>query len=74
MEKTVMLTTKFLSVDRLLSLCTTCLHKDLGMPTCTAYPFGIPKEFLAGKDKHEVSRGDDGGIVYTPLANISTSQ
>lgn len=60
-----------------LASCITCQHKDLGVPTCSAYPMGIPAAIAAGKDKHYQTRGDDGGIVYTPitpLANISTSQ
>lgn len=64
---------KFASEDRILTPCATCRYKDLGVPTCSAYPFGIPKDILAGKDQHRRSRGDDAGIVYAPLADISTS-
>lgn len=63
--------------ERPLASCVTCQHKDLGAATCSAYPFGIPKDILAGRDKHLKTRGDDANIVYTPLsplANIGTSQ
>lgn len=61
------------SQDRVLAVCFRCQHKDLGMPTCSAYPMGIPKDILAGKDRHTQSRGDDAGIIYQPLVNIGTS-
>jgi hypothetical protein len=61
------------SHDRILSPCVTCQHKDLGVATCSAYPFGIPKDILSGQDRHTQSRGDDAGITYQPLADISTT-
>jgi hypothetical protein len=60
------------SQDRALASCVTCQHKDLGVPTCSAYPLGIPKIILAGKDRHLQSRGDDAGIVYAPLSPLAS--
>ena len=60
------------SFDRVLASCPFCKHKDLGMATCSAYPMGIPADILAGRDKHNQPRGDDAGIIFTPLAKTGT--
>lgn len=46
-------------------LCGLCKHFRKG-GACAAYPDGIPNEFLFGDDNHFTSRGDDGGVVFTP--------
>lgn len=47
--------------------CATCIHKDIGKPTCNAFPDGIPAAILEGKIRHNKPYPGDSGILFEPI-------
>jgi hypothetical protein len=62
-------TDKFIwkSEDLIIAACVTCRHKREG-GTCAAFPKGIPREILNGKERHEQPVKGDNGTQYEPKA------
>ncbi len=46
--------------------CVACRHKHPTGPTCTAFPAGIPDQFLEGLSVHDSPYPGDGGIMFEP--------
>jgi hypothetical protein len=47
--------------------CLTCARKHAGLPTCQAFPLGIPDEILDGSNRHNQPVEGDHGLTYLPL-------
>ncbi len=51
--------------------CIGCVHvkrdrlDENGVPTCEAFPYGIPREISSGEDDHSRPIEGDHGICYT---------
>jgi hypothetical protein len=59
-------------MQRAINLCDSCIHLNRprgwyegrdGIPSCNAYPGGVPVDIWRGED-HRQPRPDDGGVQY----------
>jgi hypothetical protein len=53
--------------DDIMPLCFTCTHLIDGTDTCTAFPSGIPDDFLSGDMEHTKPYQGDTVIMYESI-------
>jgi hypothetical protein len=60
--------------DRPPPMCVVCRHRTPRLPTCGAFPDGIPDEIYFDYFDHRQPYAGDGGVRFEPASDVSEEE